>query len=71
MVTGLVEVGRRKCHQYWPNQVGVPEQFGSFILELISEQSQARRLIFLPDEPDIGQVTGHTGYSPVIINTGR
>ena len=48
MVTGLVEVGRRKCHQYWPNQVGVPEQFGSFILELISEQSQARRLIFLP-----------------------
>ena len=46
MVTGLVEVGRRKCHQYWPNQVGVPEQFGSFILELISEQSQARRLIF-------------------------
>ena len=44
MVTGLVEVGRRKCHQYWPNQVGVPEQFGSFILELISEQSQARRL---------------------------
>ena len=48
MVTGLVEVGRRKCHQYWPNQVGVPEQFGSFILELISEQSQARRLIFYP-----------------------
>ena len=44
MVTGLVEVGRRKCHQYWPNQVGVPEQFGSFILELISEQSQACRL---------------------------
>lgn len=71
MVTGLVEVGRRKCHQYWPNQVGVPEQFGSFILELISEQSQARRLIFLPDKPDIGQVNGHTGYSPVGINTGR
>ena len=47
MVTGLVEVGRRKCHQYWPNQVGVPEQFGSFILELISEQSQARRLIYV------------------------
>ena len=53
MVTGLVEVGRRKCHQYWPNQVGVPEQFGSFILELISEQSQARRLIFFTHLPDM------------------
>ena len=59
MVTGLVEVGRRKCHQYWPNQVGVPEQFGSFILELISEQSQARRLVYF-----VG-LHFFTEYSPV------
>ena len=41
MVTGLVEVGRRKCHQYWPAEKGVPVEYGSFKLELLEEQAQA------------------------------
>jgi len=41
MVTGLVEVGRRKCHQYWPKQIRGIEKFGSFQIELISEQTVA------------------------------
>ena len=41
MVTGLVEVGRRKCHQYWPGQIRGIEQYGSFQIELVSEQSVA------------------------------
>lgn len=38
MVTGLVEVGRRKCHQYWPNDIRGIEKFGNFSVELMSEQ---------------------------------
>ncbi|CAG5080131.1 Oidioi.mRNA.OKI2018_I69.PAR.g9482.t1.cds [Oikopleura dioica] len=38
MVTGLVEVGRRKCHQYWPNEIRGIERYGNFSVELISEQ---------------------------------
>ena len=38
MVTGLVEVGRRKCHRYWPKQIRGIEKYGSFTIELVSER---------------------------------
>ena len=41
MVTALVEVGRRKCHQYWPKQIRGIETYGSFTVELIQEQAVA------------------------------
>ena len=40
MVTGLVEVGRRKCHQYWPD-VGKSELYGSVMVKVNKEQTQA------------------------------
>ena len=40
-MTGLVEVGRRKCHQYWPSEKSKPIEYGSFKLELLEEQAQA------------------------------
>ena len=41
MVTELVEVGRRKCHQYWPEKKNQPVKFGRFEVTLLEEQSQA------------------------------
>merc|ERR1711935_697343 len=41
MVTELVEVGRRKCHQYWPELIDNPVNYGDYKVTLLTEQVQA------------------------------
>lgn len=38
MVTNLVEDGRHKCAQYWPNSQGTSEHHGPFNITLVDEQ---------------------------------
>ena len=38
MVTNLKERNRRKCDQYWPNDITESENFGPFSIKVIEEQ---------------------------------
>ena len=38
MVTNLKERNRRKCDQYWPNNITESENFGPFSIKVIEEQ---------------------------------
>ena len=38
MVTNLKERNRRKCDQYWPNDITENENFGPFSIKVIEEQ---------------------------------
>ncbi|XP_033739265.1 scavenger receptor class F member 1-like [Pecten maximus] len=37
MLANLIELGRPKCHQYWPN-VSESSQFGSYVVKTVSEK---------------------------------
>ena len=38
MVTNLVESGKNKCSQYWPDTTTDEQSFGPFVLCLVEEQ---------------------------------
>ena len=39
MVTNLVESGKSKCAQYWPDTTTDEQLFGPFVVHLVEEQT--------------------------------
>ncbi|ELT87703.1 hypothetical protein CAPTEDRAFT_188503 [Capitella teleta] len=41
MLTGLCEMGKRKCQEYWPKDVGATKEFGAFVVTTVLEDEYA------------------------------